>query len=74
VHATHTVHAVPDLRIAGGRLGDGFYHAFLFATPDLRLTFFVPEASRLFEVRTDQSFIGADSYLVNPKTRVVYYA
>src|SRR6266496_5755014 len=22
VHATHTVHAVPDLRIAGGRLGD----------------------------------------------------
>jgi len=24
VHALHTVHAVPDLRIAGGRLGDGF--------------------------------------------------
>jgi len=24
VHATHTVHAVPDLRIAGGRLGDVF--------------------------------------------------
>ena len=24
VHATHTVHAVPDSRIAGGRLGDGF--------------------------------------------------
>ena len=22
VHATHTVHAVPDLRVAGGRLGD----------------------------------------------------
>ena len=22
VHALHTVHAVPDLRIAGGRLGD----------------------------------------------------
>jgi len=22
VHATHTVHALPDLRIAGGRLGD----------------------------------------------------
>jgi hypothetical protein len=21
------VHALPDLRIAGGRLGDGFYHA-----------------------------------------------
>lgn len=24
VHATHTVHAVPDLRVAGGCLGDGF--------------------------------------------------
>ncbi len=24
VHALHTVHAVPDLRIAGGRLGDVF--------------------------------------------------
>jgi len=23
VHATHTVHALPDLRVAGGRLGDG---------------------------------------------------
>jgi hypothetical protein len=39
VHATHTVHAVPDLRLAGGRLGDGFYHALLFATADLRLLF-----------------------------------
>ena len=27
VHAAHTVHALPDLRIAGGRLGDVFYHA-----------------------------------------------
>ena len=27
VHALHTVHALPDLRIAGGRLGDGFYHS-----------------------------------------------
>ena len=24
MHATHTVHAVPDSRVAGGRLGDGF--------------------------------------------------
>jgi hypothetical protein len=23
VHATHTVHALPELRVAGGRLGDG---------------------------------------------------
>ena len=27
MHARHTVNAVPDLRIAGGRLGDVFYHA-----------------------------------------------
>jgi hypothetical protein len=26
VHVTHTLHAVPDLRIAAGRLRDGFYH------------------------------------------------
>jgi hypothetical protein len=24
VHALHTVHALPDLRVAGGRLGDDF--------------------------------------------------
>ncbi len=24
MHATHTVHAVPDLRVAAGRLRDGF--------------------------------------------------
>jgi hypothetical protein len=35
----HTVHDVPDLRIAAGRLRDGFYHALLFATKDLGLTF-----------------------------------
>jgi hypothetical protein len=39
VHALHTVHALPDLRIVGGRLGDGFYHAYLFANAELRLTF-----------------------------------
>jgi hypothetical protein len=38
-HAAHTVHALPDLRIVAGRLRDVFYHAFLFATADLRLTF-----------------------------------
>jgi len=36
VHALHTVHALPDLRLAGGRLRDVFYHALLFATGDLR--------------------------------------
>jgi len=25
VHATHTVHAVPDLRVAGGRFGGRFF-------------------------------------------------
>jgi hypothetical protein len=29
VHALHTVHALPDLRVAAGRLGDGFYHSTL---------------------------------------------
>jgi len=43
VHALHTVHASPDLRIAAGRLGDGFYHAFLFAIAELRLTFLHPK-------------------------------
>jgi hypothetical protein len=39
VHATHTVQALPDLRIAAGRLRDGFYHALLFANADLRILF-----------------------------------
>ena len=26
VHALHTVHAMPDLRIAAGRLRDGYAH------------------------------------------------
>ena len=30
VHATHTVHAVPELRIAAGRLRDGFSRKFHF--------------------------------------------
>jgi hypothetical protein len=50
VHAAHTVHALPDLRIAGGRLGDGFYHALLFATADLRLLF-CARSKPIFEVR-----------------------
>ena len=50
VHALHTVHALPDLRIAGGRLGDGFYHALLFATADLRLLF-CARSKPIFEVR-----------------------
>jgi hypothetical protein len=50
VHAAHTVHALHDLRIAGGRLGDGFYHALLFATADLRLLF-CARSKPIFEVR-----------------------
>ena len=38
VHAAHTVHALPDLRVAAGRLRDGFYHALLFAIADFGLT------------------------------------
>ena len=33
VHALHTVHAMPNLRIAAGRLRDGFYRA---SSPGLR--------------------------------------
>jgi hypothetical protein len=44
VHALHTVHALPDLRIAGGRFGGRFfYQALLFATEDLRVTFLCPK-------------------------------
>ena len=32
VHALHTVHAVPDLRVAGGRLGDGVSLDLTFGT------------------------------------------
>jgi hypothetical protein len=32
VHATHTVHALPDLRMTGGRLGDGFSSSISVAT------------------------------------------
>jgi hypothetical protein len=28
VHALHTAHALPDLRIAGGRSGDAFFKIF----------------------------------------------
>jgi hypothetical protein len=28
VHALHTVHALPELRVAGGRLGDGVSNRF----------------------------------------------
>ena len=31
VHARIPVHALPDLLIAGGRFGDGFYHTVLFS-------------------------------------------
>jgi hypothetical protein len=34
-HALHTVHALPDLRINGGRLGDVCYHAVLGATAQI---------------------------------------
>src|SRR5260370_13264741 len=45
VHALNTVHALPDLRIAGGRLGDGFYHAYPLRECRIEAYCFVPEAS-----------------------------
>ena len=30
MHPLHTLHALPDLRVAGGRLGDGFSRKSLF--------------------------------------------
>jgi hypothetical protein len=36
VHASHTVHALPDLRIAAGRLRDGFYHVWFVRECGLR--------------------------------------
>ena len=47
VHALHIVHALPDLRIAAGRLRDGCYHALLFATEDLRVTFLCPKQAEI---------------------------
>jgi len=44
------VHAVPDLRIAAGRLRDVFYNTLLFATADLRLPF-CARSKPIFEVR-----------------------
>jgi len=34
VHALHTVHALPDLRVAGGRLGDGVSHMLMYFCRD----------------------------------------
>ena len=39
VHALHTVHAMPDLRIAAGRFAGRFLSSLMLATGDLRLTF-----------------------------------
>ena len=47
MHALHTVHALPDLRVAGGRLGDVFYHASLFGIEELRLTFLCPKQAEI---------------------------
>ena len=45
MHATHTVHAVPDLRLAAGRLRDDFNDGLLFfARADLSVTSFAEQA------------------------------
>jgi hypothetical protein len=64
VHALHTVHALPDLRIAAGRLRDGFYHALLFATADLRLLF-CARSKPIFEVRGAKLATCENPYRIN---------
>jgi predicted flavoprotein YhiN len=66
VHALHTVHAVPDVRIAAGRLRDVFYCAQLFATTDLRVTFWA-RSKPLFEIqnKTLSRFLWAGKNTIN---------
>ena len=46
VHALHTVHALPDLRIAGGRFGGRFLSCVPLRECRIEAYCFVPEASR----------------------------
>jgi hypothetical protein len=39
VHATHTVHAVPELRVVAGRLRDGFLSCVAVHDPRFEATF-----------------------------------
>ena len=66
MHALHTVHALPDLRLAGGRLGDGFYQALLLATADVR-QIFCARSKQTFEVSDDKSSTCEDLYRVNKR-------
>ena len=45
VHALHTVHALPDLRIAGGRLGGRFLPCVAVHNRRFEASVLVPEAS-----------------------------
>jgi hypothetical protein len=45
VHALHTVHALPDLRIVGGRWGDGFLSCVAVHDRRFEAYFLEPEAS-----------------------------
>ena len=58
VHALHTVHALPDLRIAGGRFGGRFLSCVVVRDRRFEGHFSLPEASRhLRSVMTE--YIGA---------------
>jgi hypothetical protein len=76
VHARHTVHAVPDLRIAAGRLRDGFLSCVAVQDRRFEAYFFVPEASqRLRSVMTNylRAKIPCQRSAKRPVKRVVRF-
>jgi hypothetical protein len=60
VHATHTVHAVPDLRIAGGRLGDGFLSCVAVRDHRFEATLLCPNMRSLLLTFYERKGIGFD--------------
>jgi hypothetical protein len=50
VHSLHTVHALPDLRVAGGRLGDGFFGGTTFVCIKLPYAALSPPIVGLFDI------------------------
>jgi hypothetical protein len=64
VHAAHTVHALPDLRLAGGRFGGRFLSCVAVRDRRFEAYFFVPEASRYSRFRDDKlSMVRRSLYL-----------
>jgi hypothetical protein len=66
VHALHTVHALPDLRVAGGRLGDGVS---LNSLEDMcltknSLTFGYPSSAQFRHVPTRSRFADNERFRI----------